>query len=119
MGRPIALRLPLLSTCLAAGMKIIYEQRRASAPLSPPDKSGGRSRIEGSAPRAFLPPARSVIHLVLKVTGASEDRIITTEERAALHHSQGGDNKSHGEISHLAAAGEQSYFCPGKRRNEA
>lgn len=56
------------AACLpAAGMKIIYEQRCASAPLSPPYKSGGRSRSEGRAPPAFPLPARGVIHLLLKV----------------------------------------------------
>lgn len=70
--------------CLpAAGMKIIYERQRASAPLSPPDKSEGRSRVEGSAPRAAPRRARSTIRLVLKVREAPEDGRIT-KMRAVL-----------------------------------
>lgn len=93
--------------CLpAAGMKIIYERQRASAPLSPPDKSEGRSRVGGSAPRAAPRRARSTIRLVLKVREAPKDGKIT-KTRAVLHHSQGGDDTGRVLVSHLTLPGPQ------------
>lgn len=56
----------------------------------------GEAVLKAALPEPSSCSARSIIHLVLKVKEASEDRIITTEKRVALHHLPGGDNTSRG-----------------------